>query len=144
MNYCSLEDAWKNSDYISDQFKNYDNPYDKKNNIENFADIKYPIGDSELNYQPPANDNYQPNHRPKNNNHHIPFNHHNNILSCDDFLDHINTCRTCRTKIRERFSSKLADRLQNVILDNKDNVLLSLIAVFILIFFNLLISIFKK
>ena len=137
MNYCSLEDAWKNSDYISDQFKSYDNPY--KNNIETFTDVKYPVGENEYN-EPKHQFQYE--QKPKK--HHVPFNHHNNILSCDDFLDHINTCRICRTKIRERFSSKLADRLQNVILDNKDNVLLSLIAVFILIFFNLLISIFKK
>lgn len=141
MNYCSLEDAWKNSDYISDQFRSYDNPYDKKNNIESFTDIKYPIDDIQPNINYRETNNYQP---PSNNNNQNNNNYHNNNLSCDDFLDHINTCRACRTKIRERFSSKLADRLQNVILDNKDNVLLILIAIFILIFFNLLISIFKK
>ena len=33
MNYCSLEDAWGKSDYITDQYKKYES---KNDTIENF------------------------------------------------------------------------------------------------------------
>ena len=46
-------------------------------------------------------------------------------------------------KIRKRFSSKLVERIENIIFDNKDTVLLILIGLFILIFFNLLFSVFR-
>lgn len=36
MNYCSIEDAWKNTDFISDQFKIYENPYEKKKYYRKF------------------------------------------------------------------------------------------------------------
>ena len=39
MNYCTIEDAWNNNDYITNQFKIYENPYRKKN-IETFETEK--------------------------------------------------------------------------------------------------------
>ena len=126
MNYCSIEDAWKNTDFISDQFKIYENPYEKnqeknqeKNIIENFQSNNL----DKVNYDTPK---------------------HICTFTCDNFWEHLNTCKECRNKVRQRFSSKMVENIQNLILDNKDNVLLILIILFILVFFNLLISIFKK
>ena len=125
MNYCSIEDAWKNTDYISDQFKIYENPYEK-NIIEKF--------DQNVNYEAPK--------KPKHVNYETPK--HECTFTCENFWEHLNTCQTCRMKIRQRFSSKMMENIQNVILDNKDNVLLVLIIMFILVFFNLLVSVFKR
>ena len=44
MNYCSIEDAWKNSGYISDQYKKYDN----NDVVETFNDINYAINDNRI------------------------------------------------------------------------------------------------
>jgi hypothetical protein len=126
MNYCSIEDAWKNTDFISDQFKIYENPYEKKNIIEKF--------DQNVNYEAPK--------KPKHVNYETPK--HVCTFTCENFWEHLNTCQTCRMKIRQRFSSKMIENIQNIILDNKDNVLLVLIIMFILVFFNLLVSVFKR
>jgi len=130
MNYCSIEDAWKNTDYISDQFKFYENTNDKKNIIENFEP------------ENKTNENNYKNNNQINNNTQISPNIC--VFTCDDFWSHLNTCKTCRMKVRDRFSSKLIEHIQNIVLDNKDNILLILIAMFILVFFNLLVSIFRR
>ena len=138
MNYCTLEDAWKNSDYISDQFKLYQNPYEKNNIIENFDYNVTSTNTTESNFNSLSN-NLNINKSIKNQSQPVICS-----FTCDDFLDHLNSCAICRKKMRERFSSKVIERIQNLILDNKDSILLILIAFFILIFFNLLLSIFKK
>ena len=151
MNYCSIDDAWKNSDYISDQLRQYENPYEKahenineKNIIENFnCPNKNQINNLNMQYDLISDLNNQQINNPTN------TNQINNqpqvcVFSCDDFMEHLNTCKTCRIKMRNRFSSKMIERLQNVVLDNKDTILLILMALFVLIFFNLLISIFRK
>lgn len=140
MNYCSIDDAWKNSDYISDQLRQYENPYEKhteKNIIENFD---YTI---EKQNKCKNNPNLQYNQINEQMNRNIN-NQQMCVFSCDDFMNHLNTCQTCRIKMRNRFSSKIIERLQNVVLDNKDTILLFLIALFILVFINLLISVFRK
>lgn len=158
MNYCTLEDAWKNSDYISDQFRLYENPYEKKNIIENFDSNIKPSNIIDSSY---INNNLinQPTTNKPTANQSITNQLITNqpvatqpvsskplmcTFTCDDFWEHLNTCETCRKKIRERFSSKLVENIQNTMLDNKDTILLILIGFFILIFFNLLVSIFKK
>jgi hypothetical protein len=142
MNYCTIEDAWKNSDYISDQFKIYENPNEKKT-IENFESSNNQQSNNQQNNNQQNNkfNNKQKNYQINNNR-----NNSEKIcsFSCDDFWEHLNSCQSCRVKIRNRFSSKVIERIQNIVLDNKDTILLILMAVFILVFFNLLISIFKK
>ena len=130
MNYCSIEDAWKNTDFISDQFKIYENPYEKKNIIENFELNDF----QKVNYE-------APNMVKKNTK---KFTKHVCTFTCDNFWEHLNKCHTCRMKIRQRFSSKILENIQNIVLDNKDNLLLVLIIMFILVFFNLLVSVFRK
>ena len=86
------------------------------------------------------NPNYNIHNNKLKNNNHTDL---NNIFICDDFWDHLNTCKTCRKKIRDKFSSKIIEKLENLILDNKDTILIFLICLFALICCNLFISIFK-
>ena len=32
MNYCSIQEAWGKTDYITNQYKKYDNPVQQRNN----------------------------------------------------------------------------------------------------------------
>jgi nitrous oxide reductase len=134
MDYCSLEDAWGKVDYISDQYKKYES---KDDIIENFNQTTM-IND-EVNYA--INDNRIPEKIISNK----IINNNNNkcVFTCDDFISHLNKCSTCRMRIRKQFSSKIVNKIQHIIFDNKDTVLLILMALFILIFFNLLFSIFR-
>ncbi len=164
MNYCSIEDAWKNSDSLTEQFKM------KKKTIENFSadnDVQptIKIDDEEyyndFNYENSFNFNFDNNlfdeinketeqkiiqenkiKKPqetaitKTNNYH-------NVFICDDFLDHLETCKICRMKMRKRFKSNIIEKFDNLIVDNKDTILLFLVILFALIFCNLLVNIFK-
>jgi len=146
MNYCTIEDAWKNSDYISDQFKLYENPYEKKNIIENFDSNIKPVnyGDSSYNNSLITQNTISKSTEQVVASQPVASQPLVCSFTCDDFWEHLNKCETCRKKIRDRFSSKLVENIQNAVLDNKDTILLVLIAFFILVFFNLLVSIFKK
>ena len=160
MSYCSIEDAWKNSDSLTDQFKL------KKKNIENFSNndedlkpIKFDeafdynkndldfnidndfINDINNNYYDQNNhydqDNYQNNYQnnyqknnQNNNNHHFnqninhnkenldanKTNNYQNVFICDDFLDHLETCKICRMKMRNRFRSNIVEKFDNLII----------------------------
>jgi len=46
-------------------------------------------------------------------------------------------------KMRNRFKSNIVEKFDNLIVDNKDTVLLFLLILFALIFCNLVIAIFK-
>ena len=138
MNYCSIEDAWGKSDYITDQYKKYES---KNDIIENFDQT---IINDEVNYA--INDNRVPERilqKPVQNKKKI-VQIQKCVFTCDDFISHLNKCQKCRMKLRKQFSSKIFGKIQHIIFDNKDTVLLILMALFILIFFNLLFSIFKR
>lgn len=125
MNYCSIEDAWGNNDYITDNFKKYDNKVIEK--FENTNEKHENISEGHTNTYETQN-----------------INKLTITYSCDEILDHLDKCPVCRQKMRDRYGSKLIEKIQNLINDNKDSIVLVLLALFILVFFNLLISIFKK
>jgi hypothetical protein len=130
MNYCSLEDAWGKPDYITDQYKKYENKDDIIENFNPNNEVNYAIDDNRVPEQISNNQNRNTIHKC--------------VFTCDDFVNHLNKCHTCKMKIVKQFSSKIVDKIQHIIFDNKDTILLILIALFILVFLNLLFSIFKK
>lgn len=131
MNYCSLEDAWGKPDYITDQYKKYES---KNDVIENFDQT---IINNEVNYA--INDNRVPEKIIKNKN---PV--QKCVFTCDDLISHLNKCQSCRMKIKNQFSSKIVAKIQHIIFNNKDTILLILMTLFIFVFFKLLFSIFKN
>ena len=58
-------------------------------------------------------------------------------------MDHLETCNICRSKMRKRFKSDIVEKIENIIIDNKDAILFLLLILAALIFCNLIISIFK-
>jgi hypothetical protein len=144
MNYCTIEDAWKSSDHLTEQFSFY-----KKKTIENF-EIQDKNQDKnqdkildEVNNTNNTNNTNKTN-KQINQDDSFKNNYLDNVFICNDFWDHLNKCSSCRNKMRQRFSSNVMEKFENVIIDNKDTILIFLICLFALIFCNLLVSIINK
>lgn len=160
MNYCSIQDAWGSSDYISDQFKKYDN-IDLNNNIqsnwnnettENFTNTNQR---EEIQSKQTNTNQYNTNKlRNINQNkiHNINYNNHNNRnrnynhrkFNCYDFHEHISNCKHCQLKLQNNISTRIIKKIQFLIYSNKDSFLLVLIILFSIIFLNLFFSLFRK
>ena len=85
MNYCSIEDAWGKANIPSNQFNQYmDNKFSEtkscKTNkkVENFSETKKKLPKRVINYE----DDYEE-----------PY-------GCDNFVNHIKTCRQCYNRNR--------------------------------------------
>ena len=74
----------------------------------------------------------------------IQYLHDNN--DCMNILDHIKTCSGCRNKIKININDNqflMVDNIRELINNNKDIIVLALIGMFILLFFNLVNNITK-
>jgi hypothetical protein len=116
MNYCSLKDAWSNNDYISKQFKEYMNPYSLDKNIEKFTNEENGITREER----------------------ICTN-----IDCNDIINHIKKCKRCYKKIKHLMKPNSLFNLDDLINDNKDTIIIVLIGISIILFFNLINNITK-
>lgn len=137
MNYCSLEDAWGSkcnsmSNEI-DQYINQRNPAPKKSEepihfkkeIEHFEPVYLQSNNKSKTINKIKQvDSYD--------DHHIELN------SCDDFVLHVKSCRKCYNKMRNQFRPHLIENFQDMIDDNRDTIVLILIGISILLFFNLI------
>ena len=142
MNYCTIEDAWKSSDHLTEQFSFY-----KKKTIENFEIQEEKVQPTKIqnNTNNTNNTNNNNNTNNTNNTNNKQSNDYlDNVFICNDFWDHLNKCSSCRNKIRQRFSSNVMEKFENVVIDNKDTIIIFLICLFALIFCNLLVSIINK
>lgn len=156
MNYCSIQDAWGNSDYISDQFKKYDN-IDLNNNIqsdwnsettENFTNTNQEkkIQSHQTNTNQYNTNKLKHNQNKNNNINYNTYNHNRNhrTFNCDDFHEHISKCKHCQLKLQNNISTRIIKKIQFLIYSNKDSFLLVLIILFSIIFLNLFFSLFRK
>jgi hypothetical protein len=117
MNYCLLEDAWGKKNHITNQYKEFNNSI-KQPNIDNFTEHFEP--QIKYNYDKPC------------------------MVSCNDFFNHVNTCRTCSKRLREKYRSKVLYNIQDIMNTNKDAIVLVLLGIFILLFFNLIYNLTKN
>lgn len=145
MNYCSIEDAWGSKcNQISNQYKNYmveknytnqqpqetnqttnTNSLSKKQNIEMFNNTSV----STNNKKPIV----------KHDDTHL-----DELYDCDSFLTHVRNCRKCHSRMRNYFRPKLVENFQDIIEDNRDTIVLILIGISILLFFNLINNMTKS
>jgi len=123
MNYCSIQEAWGNENYISKQYKKFEEntqekkiPIIQKKTIENFSKASF-------NQNKPRNVNQS---------------------SCNDFINHLKTCRSCQVKIREQFRPKILENFEDIIQTNRDIIVLILVGICIMLFFNLITSTTKN
>jgi hypothetical protein len=149
MNYCSLEDAWGGKcNQISNQYSNYmvDKSYTqpqpadnikKKDlaldfNVENFNNTESNIISRQSKTQPSQT-------LSQNDDHHL-----DELYNCDSFVNHIRNCRKCNNRMRSHFRPKLVENFQDIIEDNRDTIVLILIGISILLFFNLINNMTKS
>jgi hypothetical protein len=126
MNYCSLKDAWGSNDYISSQFKEYMHP---PKQVESFESVD----------KNDKNDKVNINNNLKND---------DDEMTCDNVIQHIKNCRRCYKKVQNFMKmnnhSITHFGFESIINENRDVIVLILIGISLMLFFNLVNSIAKK
>lgn len=133
MNYCSIEDAWGTSNYTNNQFKDYMCKTSSDNNIKKNIDT-----DIEYFTEP----------KPKKNKEIVKVydldNRIDELNNCDSFILHARNCRKCYNRMRNEFKPRIIENFQGVIDENRDIIVLILIGISILLFFNLINNVTKN
>lgn len=133
MNYCSIEDAWGTSNCTSNQFKEYMTNTISDNKVQNDLD---------------SNIKYFTDPKTKKNKEKVKFynldNRIDELNKCDSFIIHIKNCRKCYNKMKNQFKPQLIENFQGIIDENRDTIVLILIGISILLFFNLINNVTKN
>lgn len=126
MTYCLLEDAW-GADKITKEFEQYN----LKHNIEE----KSCPSDKYETFVNSESKNYKINYSNKT--------EHTPPLLCDDIIEHFKNCKECNSKIKKN-NLVILDSMRELINDNRDVIVLILIGISILLFFNLINNLTKN
>jgi uncharacterized protein with PIN domain len=129
MNYCSIQEAWGKNDYITNQYKKFNNPVQQKNNSfqqRNIIENKNSVPKKTLEKFTSVQNKLKK--------------HISKIDNCNDFMKHLNVCKKCQTAIRNKYRPKILENFTDIIETNKDIIVLILIGISILLFFNLINS----
>lgn len=118
MNYCTIQEAWGQGNYISNQLKNESNI--EKKPIENFENSENNIIKKR--------DSFKNSHK----------NNRSDKFNCNNFFAHIKTCRQCQIKMRNEFRPKILENFEDIIQTNRDIIVLILVGICLMLFFNLL------
>jgi hypothetical protein len=134
MNYCTIQEAWGKENNISNQYKKYNSPdesyINEKKPIENFSNTPRK--------SIPKKEKFN-NHKKSNQvNKKINYNLNSN---CNDFVNHLRTCRQCQNKLREQFRPRILENFEDIIQTNRDLIVLILVGMSLLLFFRLLSSV---
>ena len=122
MNYCSLEDAWGKTNHVSNQFKEY--MTDKfESPVEHFSD----------------RDNKYDHQQVFDNNIHLDYS-----CDCNKLLEHVKKCKKCYNIFKNHFRSPIFEKMEGLVDENRDTIVLILIGISILLFFNLITNINKS
>jgi hypothetical protein len=117
MNYCSIKEAWGNTEHITEQFSSYMN--------ENFTELT------------PKKE------EPKVEQKKIDYD-----ADCDEYLMHFKKCKKCFNKlkaiIKPSLATKLTEQFEEIVEENKDTIVLILIGISLLMFFNLINNLSKN
>ena len=120
MNYCSLQEAWGQNDYITNQYKKYNSRYNDSVNpipkkpLENFS----------------SDENHT--------------DHIQKFDNCNDFFLHLNSCKKCQKMIKNKYRPEIIEIFSEILDANKDIVVLILVGICIMLFFNLVNSVTKN
>jgi predicted nucleic acid-binding Zn-ribbon protein len=120
MNYCSINEAWGQANYISKQFN-------KVNKVINNSEKV--IRNKKKHIEKFTNSNKV---------------NKNKVNPCNSFITHMKTCSHCRNKMREHFKPKIVENFEDIIQNNRDVIVLILIGLCFMIFFNMLMNVTSK
>ncbi len=142
MNYCSIEDAWGRQNHASDQINNYmiDKGYksepvqscnkSQQNNVKPNKLIQYENFES----VEPLTSTIQ----------NVVHQSHDELYDCNSFFNHIKNCRKCYSRMKNRFRPKLIENFSDIVDDNRDVIVMILIGISIILFFNLINNVTKN
>jgi hypothetical protein len=118
MNYCTIQEAWGQGNYISNHYK--DENVGKKS-IENFKSCKNPTIKRKKE----------------------TFTNLNKVdkSNCNNFFNHLKNCRQCQIKMRDQFRPKILENFEDIIQTNRDIIVLILVGLCFMIFFNMISNI---
>lgn len=149
MNYCSLEDAWGGKcNQISNQYNNYmvEKNYTQPQSADNIKKKESALDFTIENFNNTQSNTYSKQNKtqslqtsPKNDDNHL-----DELYDCDSFINHVRNCRKCNNRMRSYFKPKLVENFQDIIEDNRDTIVLILIGISILLFFNLINNMTKS
>ena len=135
MQYCLLDEAWAAPDNITNQYKQHmisnqscDNitqdkqPFVKNNAIKPIEKFTQDNEDYEFN---------------------VPYQKESGISDCERLLHHIKNCKDCSNKLRINNRPMILDNISELVNDNRDIIVLILMGMFIMLFFNLINNITK-
>lgn len=143
MNYCSIEDAWKESNTFSNQ-KNIIEKFDNNqtnNNLSDQTNNQSNQSNQTNNLSNQTNNNNLPNQTNNNNNLTI------SNCDCDKLIDYVLKCTDCHDKLlnilnKNKYYS-IINNLISIIQRNRDSIIIILVSLFILLLLNLLNNIFN-
>jgi hypothetical protein len=151
MNYCLIEDAWGKNNYISQQYKENNtqsigNDINQTKFIESFScDNNYSQVSNHIEkFDNIINQNINNKNSIENS---IENSINDTTCDCDKLLLHILKCKSCHNKILKLLNTNnryiLFNNLNEIIDNNKDIIILILIGLAILLFFNLINNLLK-
>ena len=160
MNYCSLEDAWgcnNPSNQIKEYMANTNNeevptsqPTSQPTRQPTSQPTRQPTSQptSQPTGQPTSQPTGQPTRQPTSQPTgqpiiYKPSIHDETQYDCEKVMQHIQHCKSCYNKCRTHFRPHLIENVNNILNDNKDVIVLILIGISILLFFNLINNLTK-
>ena len=129
MNYCSIEDAWGTSNNIGKHFTKY---MENKNSCSPEIEPNKQYSQScESNVENKIVENFI------------------EIDTCDNFILHMKKCKTCYNRMKNQFISnhnkpRILDNINSIVDEHRESIVLVLIGISILLFFNLINNMTKN
>jgi len=121
MNYCTIQEAWGQGNYISNNYKSESNI--EKKPIETFENSENNIIKKKESFK--NSHKYEKGDK----------------LNCNNFFNHIRNCRQCQNKMRNEFRPKILENFEDIIQTNRDIIVLILVGLCFIIFFNMISNI---
>ena len=143
MQFCTLNEAWGNKDYITENFKQDNKPDNKSDTEKNIEDVHIPVQKETFkNARKPVKNVY---YNATEESLYEPFTDTiNDHRERDKLINRVLKSRRCRNVLRKKFRPNLVNKLILILDDYRDVIVLVLIGFCIIIFLNMIYNINRK
>lgn len=128
MQFCSIQEAWGNDNFISDNYYQY-NQYNQ-HNLKNFR------GKNNITQKP----NIEPFQATGSDLDVLSQTSKKSLDKCDNIIEHVLNCPYCYKKIKNKLYNNFYMMIRNSIEDYREPIILILITVFIILLVNLILK----
>ena len=143
MQFCTLNEAWGNKDYITENFKEDNKPDNKSDTEKNIEDVYIPVKKETFkNSKKPIKNVY---YNATEESLYEPFTDTiNDNREREQLINRVLKSRRCRNVLRKKFRPNLVNKLILILDDYRDEIVLVLIGFCIIIFLNMIYNINRK